>query len=514
MANNRTDMSKIRHILRLFSTGRSKLHISMHTGVSRNTVIAYINTFESSGISYSQLDDLSDKELESLFQTPQKPLPDKLKTLYNLFPELEKQLKRKGMNRQLLWEMYHETHPNGYKRSQFNYHYSKWKVKTNPTMHIEHKAGDKMYVDYAGDKLSYTDLQTGELCAVEVFVSILGASQLIYAEAVMSQKKEDLITGCESAFHFYGGVPAAVVTDNLKAAVTKSSKYEPTINETFAEFAEHYGVTIIAARAYKPRDKSLVEGAVKILYQRVYTKLQNQIFYSLQELNEAIQKALEELNNSLLKGRDYSRRQQYEEIEREVMGRLPASKFEFKKQHYSTVAKNGYAYLSEDRHSYSVPYQHIGNKVKILYTRQTVEIYYKYERIALHIRAKGPRGYTTDIDHLASTHRYVAEWNPEFFKERARSIHPDVELYITRVLLKKSHPELAYRSCSGILSFAKRVGNDRFIRACQRALFYELYNYDIIDKILRTGLDRFNDQANEQSTMPSHENIRGQQYYQ
>lgn len=515
MANYRINMSKIRYILRLYSQGRSKLQIAMHGGVSRNTLKTYIRLFEESELSYSQLDELSDKDLEQIFIKPaERPLNAKQKELFSLFPDYDKQLKRKGMTRQLLWEDYYKAYPDGFKRSQFNYYFKLWKMQMNPTMHIEHKAGDKMYVDFTGDKLHYTDLQTGELCAVEVFVSILGASQLTYVEAVASQKKEDFIIGCEGALHYYGGVPAAVVPDNLKSAVIKSSKYEPTVNELFEDFAEHYGFTVLPARAYKPRDKAHVENAVKIVYQRIYSKLHDQTFYSLQELNEAIRKALEELNNALLTGRDYSRRQQYEEIERQFMSALPARKYEFKKTHYATVGKNGHAYLSEDKHLYSVPYNYIGKKITFLYTRQSVEIYFEHERIAIHNRSKAPRAYTTDKDHLASTHRFVAEWNPDRFREWAHSIHEDVGLFIHKIFLNKSHPEQAYKSCLGVLSFTKRVGNDRLIKACQRALAYGIYNYGIIEQILKTGLDKYNEPDLDQPQMPPHDNIRGKQYYQ
>lgn len=514
MANKPINMSKIRYILRLYSQGRSKLHISMHGGVSRNTLKTYIKLFEESGLSYSQLDELSDKDLEQLFIKPaEKPLNKHQKLLFTLFPDYEKQLKRKGKTRKHLWEDYKKTYPDGLGRSQFNYYFRIWKARKNPVMHIEHKAGDKMYIDFSGEKLSYVDQETGELIAVEVFVSILGASQLTYVEAVMSQQKEDFISACESAFHYYGGVPAAVVPDNLKTAVTKSSKYEPTVNETFEEFAEHYGFTILPARAYRPRDKSLVEGAVKITYNRIYTKLYGQTFYSLKELNEAIRKALEEHNNTPMTDRDYSRRQQYEEVEREVMSALPGTKYEFKKIHYSTVAKNGHAYLSEDKHSYSVPYNFIGKKVKFLYTRQTVEVFYNYERIAIHNRSKSPHHYTTDNEHLASTHRFVAEWNPDRFRKWARSIHQDVELFVHKIFQAKKYPEQAYKSCLGVLSFAKKVGNDRLIKACQRALAYGIYNYNIIEHILKTGLDKYNEPDLEPPQMPSHDNIRGKQYY-
>jgi transposase len=380
---------------------------------------------------------------------------------------------------------------------------------------MEHKAGDKMYVDFAGDKLNLVDQQTGEIQPVEVFVAILGASQLTYVEAVMTQQKEDFIAACENAMLYYNGVPAAIVPDNLKSAVTKSSKYEPTINETFADFAEHYATTILPARAYRPRDKALVENAVKIIYSRIYAKIRGAEYHSLEALNTAISIALEEHNNAFLRGRNYSRRQQFDEIEKAVLMPLPALKYELKKHLYATVAKNGHVGLSLDKHYYSVPYRFIGKKVKLLFSRHSVEIYYNYERIALHTRTKSSYQYTTDKEHLASTHRFVSDWTPERFISWAQSIHEDVKLYILKVLDRKQHPEQAYKSCLGILGFAKKVGNDRLIKACQRALGYGAYNYKTIQKILEKELDlRDSPDETDQLRMPFHDNIRGENYYQ
>jgi transposase len=372
-----------------------------------------------------------------------------------------------------------------------------------------------MYVDFAGDKLNLVDQQTGEIQPVEVFVAILGASQLTYVEAVMTQQKEDFIAACENAMLYYNGVPAAIVPDNLKSAVTKSSKYEPTINETFADFAEHYATTILPARAYRPRDKALVENAVKIIYSRIYAKIRGTQYHSLEALNTAIRSALEEHNNAFLRGRNYSRRQQFDEIEKAVLMPLPALKYELKKHLYATVAKNGHVGLSLDKHYYSVPYRFIGKKVKLLFSRHSVEIYYNYERIALHTRTKSSYQYTTDKEHLASTHRFVSDWTPERFISWAQSIHEDVKLYILKVLDRKQHPEQAYKSCLGILGFAKKVGNDRLIKACQRALGYGAYNYKTIQKILEKELDlRDSPDETDQLRMPFHDNIRGENYYQ
>jgi transposase len=499
----------------MYSQGRSKLSIAAQTGVSKNTAKKYIATFEASGFTFDEINNLNDKELEDFFGKSRERPPDKrLQALQRCFPHVDKELKRTGMSRLSLWEEYIKEFPNGFKYTQFCFYYNQWKARVNPTMHLDHKAGDKLYVDFAGEKLSLTDKETGEVIEVEVFISILGASQLTYVEAAMSQQKEDFIACCENALHYYGGVPAAIVPDNLKAAVTKSNRYEPTLNETFADFADHYGTTILPARAYRPRDKALVEGAVKIVYNRIYAPVRKQVYHTLAELNAAI-KALLEAHNSLpLRGRNYSRRLQFEEVERETLSPLPVLRYEFKRQHQATVMKNGHVCLGIDKHYYSVPYRFIGKKVKLLYSRSNVEVYYHYERIAMHRRIKSPYSYTTDKDHLATTHRFMTEWTPDKFLEWAATIHEDVRLYILKILDRKQHPEQAYRSCIGILNFARKAGNDRLASACRRALGYGIYNYKTIQQILENKMDNYEDSLfADELPMPNHDNIRGENYY-
>jgi transposase len=509
-------MVKIRQILRLHCQGHSKLNIAAQTGISRNTLKKYIREFTNIRLTFDEVNELSDKDLEDLFVKPDdKPLNERIQTLFDLFPAIDKELKKKGVTRQILWEEYKRSHPDGLGRSQFKHYFAQWKAQVNPTMHMEHKAGDKLYVDFAGDKLSIIDPQTGEIKPVEVFVAILGASQLTYVEAVMTQQKEDFIAACENTLHYCGGVPAAIVPDNLRSAVTKSSKYEPTLNEAFADFAEHYSTTILPARAYRPRDKALVENAVRIIYSRIYVKIKKDEHCSLEELNAAIRVALEQHNNAHLRGRNYSRRQQFDEVEKNALMPLPPLRYELKKHQYATVAKNGHACLGADKHYYSVPYRFIGKKVKLLFSRHSVEIYYNYERIALHKRTRSPYQYTTEKEHMASAHRFVSEWTPERFISWSESIHEDVKLYILKVLDRKQHPEQAYKSCMGILGFAKKVGKERLVKACQRALGYGAYNYKTIQKILERELDlRDAPDETDQLRMPFHDNIRGENYYQ
>lgn len=515
MANKTIVMSKLRRLLQLHLQGKSKLFLSNYLGLSRNTVNKYVVRLKQLDVSISELSKLSDIELDKLFMSPPKNEPsDQLKTLYKFFPHVEKEIKKPGVTIYMMWKEYIKKHPDGIKTTSFYEHFKKWSKRTNPVMHINHKAGDKMYVDYAGKTLSLVDEETGEINQAEFFVAILGSSQHTYAEATMSQGKQDFITSVENALHFYGGVPAAIVPDNLKSAVTKSNRYEPTLNETFYDFAEYYDTTILPARAYKPRDKSLVEGAVKILYTRIYSVVQKNTYFDLKSLNKAIWKALEVHNNTKLSGRSYSRYQMFTEVEQKELLSLPLHRYELKQQSFATVMQNGHVCLGQDKHYYSVPYKYIRKKVKLLYTLRQVEIYYKYNRIAVHKRVKSSYHYTTEKQHLASTHKFLTEWTPERFIKWARSIDPNVKILISNILQKKQHPEQAYKSCMGVLSLEKKVGKKRLINACKRALDYNIYNYKIVLSILEKGLDKMPEEPSSNKDLPKHHNIRGKNYYQ
>lgn len=515
MANKMTDMSKIRKVIHLHHQRSSILFISKYLSVSRNTVKKYLSLYRILGLKLSDINQKSDLELEKLFsQTKEASTSPRIKAIHDFFPYMEKELKKTGVTKFLMWQEYHTKNPKGVKSSMFFNYYRQWSKKVNPVMHMNHKVGDKMFIDYAGKTLEIVDEKTGEITVVQFFVAILGASQYTYAEASVSQQKEDFIASVENALHYFKGVPKAIVPDNLKAAVTKSSKYEPTVNETFLDFAEHYGTTILPARAYRPRDKSLVEGAVKILYQRIYPKLSNQTFCSLRELNQAIWYQLEQHNNRKLTGRPISRLALFNEIEQKELSALARERYEIKMLAFATVQQNGHILLSKDKHYYSVPYQYIRKKVKIVFTKKSVEIFYKYNRVAHHPRDIAPYSYTTKREHMASEHQFVSDWTPQRFISWGASIDKSVEIFIINLLEKKQHPEQAYKSCVGVLSLAKKVGNERLINACKRALDYNIYNYKIIQTILDKGLDLLlEDNADEQSKLPEHKNIRGNNYY-
>ena len=516
MAGNSITMNKLRTVIRLHTEGKSKRFISDYLRLSRNTVKKYINRFISIRLSFEELEELSDTELESLLvKVKKKVVSPQEEALHTYFKYAEKELKRTGVTRFQLWYEYDQQHPNIIGRSTFYEKFKNWQLQScvQPTMHMDHKAGDKLYIDYAGKTLQIVDFETGELQKVQFFVAVLGASQLTYAEATLSQKKHDFIQSIENSLHYFGGVPKAIVPDNLKSAVTKSDRYEPQINDTLLDFSEHYDTTVLAARPRRPKDKSLAEITVKILYTRIYSPLRNEVFHSLKELNQAIREKLDLHNRTCFSRRAYSRRLLFEEIEAHTLGILPQERFEIKKQTLVKVIMNGHVCLGEDKHYYSVPYQYIGKKVKIVYSTKSVEIFYKYNRIAVHPRVKSQFNYSTIKEHLASAHQFMTDWTPQRFMSWAASIDRIVEIYISKVLEKKKHPEQAYKVCMGILSLQKKVGEERLVGACQRALDYELHGYRPILNILEKGLDRL-DNEERQENLPSHENIRGKDYYQ
>ena len=513
MANKTIGAIMIREIIRLKSEKFSNSRIAKALNLSRPTVIKYVKQIESSGFKFKELSSFSDLELHELFEAGAAAARVDRNIIFieltEFFPYVEKELKKAGVTRQLLWEEYKRKHPGGVMYTQFCYHFQKWRHQNNAYMHMEHKAGDKLFVDYAGKKLSFIDRSTGEIKEAEVFVATLGASQLTFLEATLSQTIPDFLHSLQNSFRYLGGVTTAVVPDNLKSAVTKSDKYEPDINERLADFASHYNTTIFPARSRKPKDKALVEGAVKIVYHRIYAALRNREFYSLEELNAAIKEELEKYNNLRFQGRDYSRRDLFNETDKKALKPLPQAGYELKEYKIATVQKNSHVLLSKDKHYYSVPYSYIGKKAKLIFTRRVVEVYYNHKRIALHRRDYSLHRYTTVKTHLPSSHRFVSEWSPEKFIRWAATIGESTEEYIKQVLETKQYPEQGYKSCLGILGFAKRAGQQRLENACKRALNYQAYSYHTIRNILEKGLDKLVPGNSKELKLPLHDNIRG-----
>ena len=415
MANKQIDMRKIKRIFKFHTSGVSKRRISQQLGISRNTVAKYIDFFKPYRLTAYEVEKMTLEELHGLFKADQRPKSPKLVELQRYFPYFDKEIRKTGVTLQLLWEEYYAKHPDGFRLSQFKYWYAEWQKETSPVMRMEHKAGDKLFIDFTGKKLTIVERDTGELKELEVFVCILGSSQYTYVEACASQKLEDFIRCTENPLWFYGGVPRALVPDNLKSAVTKSSRYEPKVNEVFADFAEHYETAVLPTRTYRPRDKAIVENAVRIIYTRVFAPLRNETFHSVADINTAIRELLEKHKDMSFRGREYSRRSLFLEVESRELMPLPEKRYEIKRYAQATVHKNSHIYLGRDKHYYSVHYRHIGKQVKLVYTDSMVEVYHKHERLAVHRRNRKRYGYTTLAGHMPSHHRFVSEWSSERF---------------------------------------------------------------------------------------------------
>lgn len=508
----------IREIIRMKDNGLSHSQISKNLGKSRTTIVKYLTAFELSGIENKDLLELCSEDLYDLFETQNTILPSNKDIihcdLYSFFPYVDKELKRVGVTRFLLWQEYKQKYPQGIMYSQFCDHYSRWNKKTQGYMPTVYKAGEKLFIDYAGKKLHVIDPQTGEIKAVEVFVGTLGASQYTYVEASFTQRVPDFLNSIQNCLHFFGGVPGCIVPDNLKSAVTKSDKYEPFINEQFAGFASHYDTSILPARPLKPKDKSLVEGAVNICYTRIYAALRNKEFFSLAALNQAIKELLAGYNAAPFQKKAHSRLDLFQEIEKQALKPLALDKYELKEYKIATVQKNCHVFYAPDKNYYSAPHAFIGKKVKLILNQNTVEIYHNQSRIALHVRSRKPYAYLTVKEHMPVSHTYNTDWSPDYFVSWAARIGSSAKECIEKMLQRKNYPEQNYKSCMGILNLASKTGKERLNNACKRALLYEAVGYNQIKNILERGLDKQLEAAVPVETVVIlHENIRGPEYF-
>jgi transposase len=510
MAGETINMIKLKQIFLLRSQGVSYNGISNIIGSSRNTVKKYIRLAEGKGLDFDQLKTKSAEELELLFAEPAHTTKDRQKELESYFPDYKQELKRIGVTRWILWGEYKTKHPDGYSYAQFCDLFRSWSKSKEVSAHFKHTPGDKVLIDYTGKRLEYVDAETGEIVKLEVLVCVLAYSQYTYVEAMLSQKKHDFIKGVENALHYFEGSPRALVPDNLKAAVQKADKYEPVINPDFLEFANHYQTAVVPARSRKPKDKASAETHVKIIYSRVFALLRDQVFHSLEAVNEAILPLLEDHNKALFKREKISRRERFYQDELLALTPLPSERY--KKKEYKKVKVMKISHVQLDNIYYSVPHRYIGRTVKVIYTRSQVSVFCEKVCIAVHPRSFTKYSYVTIADHMPSNHRFVSEWNPEKFINWADRIDSKVRVYIEKVIEKKPHPEQAYKSCIGILSFEKKVGKERLISAVERGLHFDNYGYSVIKGILNGNLDElFKDELNQElAPLPDHENIRGE----
>jgi transposase len=518
MAGKTLSMHQTKQIIELLDKHHSIRSIRRLTGIARSTITDYKLILEQSKIPFSELLKLPDDELAALLSArdeQREHASARWKDFQNRLEYFSSELRRRGVTRQLLWDEYRSENPEGYSYSQFCDHLSKQFKINNAVMHFTHQPAEQMMVDFAGDPLHYVDRSTGEIIRCEVLVCILPFSSYTYVEALRSQKQGEFISGLSNALYYMGGSAQSIKCDNMKTAVTKANRYEPTFTEAMDFFGQHYGITVMATRVAKPRDKASVEKAVSDSYKRIYAPLRDQIFYSLAELNHAIRIQLEKHNEWNFKGRNYSRKMIFESEEKHLLKPLPESKYVIKHTAMAKVQKNYHVILGEDFHQYSVPYTLIGKTLKLIYTNDIVEIYDDHSRVAFHSRNYKKYGYTTLQSHRPANHKHMAErkgWNQDTFMNRAEAIGPDTKLFIGRILSSKVFPEQTYNSCLGIFRLGKQYGNDRLESACKRAAESPYANYGIIQNILKNNLDKTIQP--EINFIPDHDNIRGSTNYQ
>lgn len=505
-------MRRIKEMLRYHFEGRlSNERIGSALDLSKGSVYNILLRFKSSKLSWPLPHNLTDSELEKHLYPSNSHGDDQLPSI----SYLDKELKRKHVTLQLLWEEYHESHPNSLSRASFYRYYQK--NSTRPvTMKMHHKGGDKLFVDYSGDSLEYIDRNTGEIVKTQLFVASWGASSYTYAEVTHSQQREDFIASHVRAFKYFGVVPHALVPDNLKSGVKKAHRYDPEINPLYAKLASHYGTVVLPARSGKPRDKAVVESNVLVAQRFFLGRLRNQRFFSIAEINNAIYQLLDELNTRGMK--DYggqNRKERFEEYDRS--NAKPLCKDHFKISLIKTgvrVAPN-YHIRFQDHH-YSVPHHLARKSVDVYQTGLIIEIYYDSKHICRHQRSWKKFGYTTKPEHMPPKHGFVNGWSPEWFIAQANEIGPNCALLIKEVMKKQEHVQQGFNAALGILRLARVYTPKRLEAASTRACKYKSYSIRALKSILEKNLDKVEHLIPQQTTLPIvvHENIRGASYYQ
>jgi transposase len=506
----------IREIIRLVvGNNKSTRECGELLNVSKSTVGEYVQRFKRSTLTLEDLDRLTDQDLELYLCKGASKENSTQRILFEFFPYVDKELYRKGVTLYILWEEYKHTYSEGVSYTRFCHYYRLWKVGRNVSMHQHFKAGEKLFVDFTGAKLSIIDQSTGEITKVEVFVAILGSSQYTYVEAIPSQKKNDFIAANQNALQFFGGVPQAIVPDCLKSAVIKSDRYEPEINSSYYDFSKHYNTTILPARALKPKDKALVENMVKTIYTRIFAPMRNMQFFSLAELNEQIWRLLDEHNSKRFQKKETTRKILFEEVEKEALFPLPTVLYQLREFQKVRVQYNHHVYLKEDKHYYSAPWEYTGKEVLFVYSNSLVEIYANHQRIATHKRDRQPYGYTTEKNHRPKNHQFKEEFGHKQICNWAEKIGAQTLTYINALIASRSHPEQAYRSCLGILSLSKKHDDDNIEKACTMGNQLKSYSTKFIKNTLQNKTYRFVNQEPENATkiINLHANIRGKETF-
>jgi transposase len=504
---------KISEALRLKAEGRSIRDIATAIGAGPTTVYEYLHRAEAAGMGWPLGEGIDEEAVEArLFPAPsaelraRRPVPD--------WRAVHGELKaHRHVTLRLVWLEWRADHPDGWGYSQFCWHYQRWLGVQDVVMRLSYAGGERMFVDFAGDKGAWVDPSSGEVHETEIFVSVLGCSGMLYVEATRSQDLGSWVGAHVHAWEAYGGVAEVTVPDNLRAGVTKACFYDPEVNPTYAELARHYGTVVLPTRVARPRDKAAAEAGVLTAERWVLAPLRHRRFFSLGELNAAISQQVAQVNARPFRGEPASRAELFAELERPVLRPLPDSRYELAAWKKVTVNID-YHVEGPDRRFYSVPYQLVRQRLELRATATTIEIFRAGKRVASHRREYGRRRYITDPAHMPASHRAHAEWSPSRLIGWAQTVSADTATLVEKLLESRPHPEHAYRACLGIMSLAKRYGNDRVGAACGRALAARAISYSSVKSILAEGLDQLPlAEAGPRPDPPTHPNLRGAGYW-
>jgi transposase len=502
-------MRKTREILRLkFETELSQRAIARAMGISNSTVTDVLHRLVAAGLAWPLPDGMGDGELEArLYREQGASAPDPHQPDW---ASVHAELGRKHVTLQLLWTEYRAVHPEGYGYSWFCEHYRRFAGRIDLVMRGDHKAGEKLFVDWAGKKLPYLD-ESGELREASLFLAVLGASNYTYAEAFADQRSESFLTGHVHAFSFFGGVPELLVPDNLKTGVAQPDRYEAEIAAPYRELAAHYGAAVLPARQGKPRDKAKVESGVLCAYREIAAPLRHRTFFTLAELNEAIALQLQLLNERPFQKLPGSRRSVFAEREAPLLRALPAEPYSCRSRKLATVHIDYHVELAG--HYYSVPYHLVRERVELRFDERTLEVYHQGVRVALHVRSHAKGRASTDPAHMPAAHRALAAWTPERITAWAAQVGPATAALTAAIMADRPHPELGFRSCLGILRLSERYGAARLEAACARGLACGARSYRSLRSILERGLDAVPEAGAAIPPALAHANLRGANYY-
>jgi transposase len=509
-------MRKLREVLRLrFELKLGYQQIGRSCAIAVSTVHKYLKRAEAAGVSWPLPEDWDEARVEAAVfphATPPALEPRSARTPPD-FAAIHEQLRsNKYVTLQLLWEEYRQANPEGYRYSRYCELYQSWRSKLDVVLRQEHKAGEKMFVDWAGATIPVYDRHSGQAWPASLFVAALGASSYTWAEATRDQQMEAWLRAHVHAFEYFGGIPALVIPDNTKTGVTRAHRYDPDLNPTYYNFALHCGFGIVPTRPYKPRDKAKVENAVQVAQRWIVAALRNRKFFSLEDLNVAIRELLDKLNHRAFRKKDGTRATVWEAVDRPALKPLPMEPFDLSE--WSRARVNIDYHVTFDSNLYSVPYNLVHELVEIRSTPTTVEILHKGTRIASHLRGRGRGQAITNEEHRPKSHRAHLEWTPSRMVHWAETIGPNTARLFERIMNDKPHPEMGYRGCLGIIRLAEKYSAQRVEAASERALLTGACRYKSVESILKNSLDQSPPSSPPASSTPPHDNIRGSEYFE